>query len=246
MHNKVCFIIAHKYYRGYESYLKYYIENIQSLYPEALTIVVDNNSLHPEDVFEPLRSKSNVVFLSNDIECKFELGAYQVGIKHLIDNNLLGQYSFCIFTQDNFVLKNKYDFEQSTSFALPINSMHADGHAKDVCNTVLNKLGMNDNWDKVNFCWCSSFVVANHKVEQLYGWLKQIVQKVRWDSEGAERYLARLLWELNERRDCGSIDGDCRELPGKHYDCWKVNIYDPATTHFVKKVQQKNENTRDR
>lgn len=248
LNSNVCFIIAHKYFRGYESYLKHYIKNIQKFYPEALTIVVDNNSVYPEDVLNPLRDLENIVFLTNDIECKFELGAYQVGIKYLIDNDLVNDYSYYICTQDNFVLKNYYDFKQlidKNIYALPINSMFADGYAKDVCDQVLNRLGMNDNWDKVNFCWCSSFVVASKKLEQLYGYLTTIVQKRRHESEGAERYLARLLWELNERRDCGSIDGDCRDLPSKHYDCWRVNIYDPATTHFVKTVQQKNEHTVD-
>lgn len=249
MNNKVCFIIAHKYFRGYESYLKYYIENIQKFYPEALTIVVDNNSQYPQDVFDTLHGMSNIILLTNNIESKFELGAYTVGIKYAIDNNLLKDYSYFVCTQDNFVLKNWYDFNQlaeKQTYALPINSMFADGHAKDVCDRVLNQLGMNDNWDKVNFCWCSSFVVSSQKIEQLYGWLTQIVQKVRWDSEGAERYLARFLWELNERRDCGAIDGSCVDLPHKHYDCWRVNIYDPATTHWVKRVQQKNESTRDK
>lgn len=247
MSNKVCFIIAHKYYRGYESYLKYYVSNIQVFYPEALIIVVDNNSKYPEDVFGPL-SESGVVFLTNDIESKFELGAYSVGIKYIIDNNLTNEYSHYVCTQDNFVLKNVYDFSQlvaNETYALPLNSMHPDGYAMDVCTTVLDRIGLNDNWDKVNFCWCSSFIVANSKLEQLQGYLTTIVQKVRRDSEAAERYLARILWELNDRRDCGSIDGNCVDLLTKHYHCWHVNIYDTATTHFVKRVQQKNEHTRD-
>jgi hypothetical protein len=247
--NKICFIIAHKYFRGYESYLSYYVDNIQKMYPEALTIVVDNNSQFKGDVFDPLKDYDNIVLLDNDIKCKFELGAYQVGMGYLIDNDLLGDFSHCVCTQDNFVLKNYYDFDQSMaaqhSYARPINSMYADGARQDICDHVLNTLDMNDNWDKVNFCWCSSFVVATHKVKQLYGWLQKIVQTTRTDSEGAERYLARLLWELNERRDCGDIDGTAADLHIRHYDTWQVNIHDDATSFFVKKVQQKNEHTVD-
>ncbi len=249
MSNKVCFVISHKYYRGYESYLKHYISNIQTFYPDALTIIVDNNSKYPEDVFADLRGLDKIVILTNDIESKFEMGAYTIGLKHIIENNLTQDYSYYIFTQDNFVLKNRYDFDKlikSETYALPINSMHADGHAMDVCIDVLNKIGLNDNWDKINFCWCNSFIIASKKIQQLYGYLKTIVQKRRHESEASERYLARILWELNERRHCGSIDGNCIELPSKHYDCWRVNIYDNATTYFVKRVQQKNEHTVDK
>jgi hypothetical protein len=248
--NKICFIIAHKYFRGYESYLSYYIENIQKLYPEALTIVVDNNSKFVGDIFDSLRTLNNVVLLDNDIECKFELGAYQVGMRYVFENDLLDDYTYYVCTQDTFVLKNYYDFNQQMatqeSYACPINSMYADGACADVVQKVLTDLGMYDHLDEINFCWCSSFVVANHKLQQLYDWLRQIVQTCRWESEGAERYLARLLWELNERRPCGDIDGTAADLHLRHYDTWQVNIYDDATSYFVKKVQQKNENTVDR
>jgi len=46
------FIIAHKYVRGYTSYIEYYVNNIQTHYPEALTIVVDNNSEHIDDILQ--------------------------------------------------------------------------------------------------------------------------------------------------------------------------------------------------
>lgn len=249
--NKVCFIIAHKFFRGWPSYLEYYLDNIQRLYPNSLTVVVDNNSKYVEDIFGPLRGRENVVFLTNDIECKFELGAYQVGMRYIIEHGLVDEYSYYVCTQDNFVAKNRFDFDAllaGGTYALPINSMHrgGDGYARDVSNVVLGRLGMNDNWDKVDFCWCSSFALAGTKLEQMYGWLQTIVQTRRHESEGAERYLARLLWELNEQRDCGDIDGSCMDLPQRHYDCWKVDILGPATSYFVKSVQQKTEHTRDK
>lgn len=248
MSNKVCFIIAHKYYRGYQSFLQHYLENIKKFYPEALTIVVDNNSKYPEDVFAPLRSLSNVVFLINEDESKFELGAYKVGARYIINNDLLSQYSYFIFTQDNFVLKNFFDFDallERQTYALPINSMSPDNNYMNVCQQVLGPLGLFDNWHNIKFCWCNSFAVAGKKLEQMYGYLKTIVQRTRGDSEGSERYLARLLWELNDRRDCGDIDGDCRDLPQRHYNCWTVDVLGDTSSHFVKRVQQKNEHTKD-
>lgn len=246
---KPCFIIAHKYFRGYESYLEYYIENIQHHYPEALTVVVDNNSKHSDDIFRAVRDKDNLVLLENDIESKFELGAYQVGVRYLEENNLLDEYDYYVMAQDNFVLKNKYDFntlKERNCTAAPINSFYADGECVAVVNDVMNKLQMNDNWDKVNFCWCSSFVVAKEKMSQLYNYLKDIVVKHRWESCAGERYLARILWELNDHQDCGDIDGSAADLAVRHYDTWNVNIYDDATSYFVKKVQQKTENTVDK
>ena len=247
--NKVCFIIAHKYVRGYKSYLKYYISNIQELYPEALTIVVDNNSKYKDDIYDTLQDLDKVVLLENDIDSKFELGAYQVGMRYIVDNNLVEDYEYYVYTQDNFVLKNKYDFSEMQStqtFARPINSMYADGECSDVVVPIMERLHINDNWDKINFCWCSSFVVANNKVRQLYEYLKQIVVTCRWESCAGERYLARILWELNEHKDCGDIDGSASDLAVRHYDTWSVDVPSPATSYFVKQVQQKNENTVDK
>src|SRR3972149_7218479 len=103
---KLVFIIAHKYFRGYESYLKLYITNIQNFYNDALILVVDNNSNFKDDIFNNIKSNINIIFLDNDIECKFELGAYQIGLKYLITNNLIDKYDYIVCTQDNFILKN--------------------------------------------------------------------------------------------------------------------------------------------
>jgi len=254
---KLVFIIAHKYFRGYPSFLKYYIENINKFYDDALILVVDNNSQFKEDIFDDIGVRDDVKFLDNDIECKFELGAYQVGIRHLKENNLVDEYDYVIFTQDNFILKNKYDFNiliDGDITACPINSYYPDWCDKDICDRVLNKLGINDNLDKLTFCWCSSFVVSTKKIEKLYDWLIQIVMTVRRESCAAERYLARLLWELNDYKN-NDIDGDIRYLGPLwngnvnktfKYDCHNVDLYSDIDAFFVKRIQDKNERTIDK
>jgi len=102
---RLVFIIAHKFIRGYQSYTKHYIETINRLYEGALIIVVDNNSLNKDDVFDTLKEFTNVILLDNDIACKFEIGAYQIGLKYLIDYGLISNFDYCICTQDN--LKRK-------------------------------------------------------------------------------------------------------------------------------------------
>jgi hypothetical protein len=247
--NKVCFIIAHKYFRGYPSYLKLYTERIFNHYPNALVIVVDNNSVYKDDIFSTLNPALNIVLLDNNIESKFELGAYQVGLSHLIDKGLTGDYRYIALTQDNFILNKRLDYNilvRDNVKACTINSYYQDEACNDVCDPILNSLGMNDNKDKITFCWCSSFIIANENIHKLYDILKTIVQKVRWDSCGAERYLARILWELNNFTNY-DLDGDIRELAKVKYDCWTVDPYsDTINSYFIKRVQQKTEKTVDR
>ena len=75
---KLCFIIAHIYFRGYESYLKYYISNINKFYPnDTLILVVDNGTKYKEDIFTDITDK-NVVVIDNENEAKFEAHAAAV------------------------------------------------------------------------------------------------------------------------------------------------------------------------
>ena len=91
--NNICFIIAHKYVRGYASYVKHYIDNVKAAYgDEALVIITDNNSDHKEDIFDELKDLDGVVLLDNNIESKFELGGYQVGLQYILYKNLTDKY----------------------------------------------------------------------------------------------------------------------------------------------------------
>lgn len=255
--NRPVFIIAHKYYRGYDSYTEYYIQNIQKFYPTSLTIVVDNNSTHKDDIFDKLKNYNGVVLLDNNIDCKFEIGAYQLGLKYLIDNNLLNQYDFIVMSQDTFIIKNKVDFNELYSnniTACPINSYIADGYLQNISNDVLGRLGLLNNLDKITFCWCNTFLISTTKCTQLYDYFKQIVITHRDESCASERYLARIIWELNDYKN-NDIDGDIRYLgptwdgrpnPAAKYDCHSVNIYSDVKSFFTKRVQGKTERTTDR
>jgi hypothetical protein len=245
---KPVFIIAHKYFRGYQSYLKHYVDNILKFYGDnSLILIVDNNSNYPQDIFDTLPIKENIKILTNNIDCKFELGAYQVGIKYILEHNLLDLYDYYICTQDNFIIKNKLDLDDlynNEVYSCPINSFYQDGGMSDISNIVLDRLGLNNNLDKVTFCWCCSFITHRDKIKQLYSYLIQIRITRRVESEAAERYLARIIWELNNYKN-NDIDGDIRTLKERHYYCWTVDPLEPTTSFFVKKVQQKTENTSD-
>ena len=54
---KLCFIIAQKYYRNYTTYIKYFVDNIQEFYPGSLCIIIDNNSIHINDIIDKSMTK---------------------------------------------------------------------------------------------------------------------------------------------------------------------------------------------
>jgi hypothetical protein len=199
----VCFIIAYKYYREYKTYIKYYVDNIQKFYPNALTLIVDNNSRYlNEDIIPQFENYNNLVILINDSECKFELGAYKVGLQYILDKNLSEKYSYYICTQDTFVLKNKYDFNYLTDnniFACSIikQDVDHDRSNQELFESILKEINMYDCLDKIAFCCCNSFILHNSKIAQFVNITKNIVITDKRGSGCSERFLSRILYELN-------------------------------------------------
>lgn len=260
--SKIVFIISHYYLRGYKSYTKFYVENINKFYENPLIIITDNNSEHKNDIFDDLKDIKNVVLLDNNIECKYELGAYQVGLRFLIEKNLLYNYDYCVFTQDNFVIKNLFDFnslKEKNVKACPINSWNNDRALEGITERVLSNLGLyDDKMDETMLCWCVSFIISTEKINTFYEYLKKIIIKDRVASEASERYLGRILYELNEHVNV-DIDGNMEQCNGTYilerlepqdrpmgmqymkYNCFNVDVVNDEipNSFFVKTIQGK-------
>jgi hypothetical protein len=247
MEKRPVFIIAHKYFRGYPSYLRYYIDNILNFYKNSLILVVDNNSEFKEDIFSTIETKDNIVLLNNNIDCKFELGAYIVGFKYLIERNKLSEFDYVFCTQDNYIIKKKYDInilKNNNIKAASIINLQNDYQKGDVVIPVLERLGMMNKLELSFICWCNSFILSIDKLPQFYEYIKDIVISTRHESEASERYLGRLLLEINNDINF-SIDGNNNTffVNGIGYDCHHINIYEEIDKYFCKISQQKNENT---
>jgi len=247
---RLCFIISHRYYRNYQSYIKYYIDNINSFYNNSLIIIVDNNSKYLDDIKNLLSNYTNVLILVNNTECKYEIGAYKVGINYIINNNLLENYNYYIFTQDNFILKNKYDFNILTNnntkaCALNTYTQLKEYYYDPITLGILKKINMDHMIHCLTLCWCNSFVLHKTKMIDFLDMIKDIVINIRRESECSERYLSGMLFKLNDEV-MTSIDGDI-EFHNLKYDCWTVNLLEDNIPEraFVKKVQQKNDHTID-
>jgi len=246
---KSCFVIAHKYNRNYMSFIKFYVNNIQTHYENALILIVDNNSKYFQDIRERLGHYRNIVFLTNDSECKFELGAYKTGIEYLVNMGIISNYDFFIFTQDTFILKRKYDFNQlfenkTTACAINswINGKYDEYYHYPICQQVLKSLHLENSIDKLSLCWCCSFVLHTSKVLDFFDTVKEIVITTKHESQQSERFLSAILYRLNNDR-IHDIDGCIHNMA---YNCWTIDLFTEETNfHFVKRIQQKTENTPD-
>jgi hypothetical protein len=251
---KICFIIATKYNRNYKSYLKFYVDNIQKFYKDSYILIIDNNSKYVNDIILLFQEYNNLKIIINNSDCKFEIGAYNEGIRYILNNNLLEKYDYYVFSQDNFVLKNKYDFNLlSNNNILACSFNHWDNFQYNSDNnysdptviTILNKLNIFDKLNEYNLAWCSSFIIHKSKILHYYDIVKDEILTTRADSCKSERYLSGILYYLNNYKYV-SICGDIATPSILGYDCWNVDIEnDNLTNYFIKRVQQKNEHTLD-
>lgn len=107
----VCFVITLKYVRGYNSYIKIYIDNIQKFYENSFIIIVDNNSIYLKDIEIIFMNYKNIIIITNNSDKKFELGGHLFGLNWIIENNYTN-FDYYIFTQDTFYINSKYDFNK--------------------------------------------------------------------------------------------------------------------------------------
>ena len=244
----VCFIISSKYNRSYITYIKYYVDNIIKYYTNYLIIIVDNNSVYIDEIIKLFNflNYKNIIILTNNIKCKFEIGAYKIGIMYLLKNNLIDKYDYIIFSQDNFVLKNKYDFnilKYNNIYACPINEHNEPPYSFPRITTyayeILKQINLYDNLDKITVCWCHSFILHNSKVINFYNYIKNIIIINRFESECSERYLPRILYELNNHKNY-NIDGFMYDIK---YNVHSKYIDTDIFSFFEKKIQGKREDT---
>lgn len=239
----LCFIIACKVYRSYESYIPLYVSNIKEYYPEALILLVDNNSSYTE-FYNQFSSMKNVLVLENTSEGKFELGAYKFATEYIKSNNLKFDYYLC--SQDTFVLVNKYDFNRLVKDnvkACPIGHFYFHRSFGKHVN-VLRQLGLYDPSEEFSCCWCVSWCCDHESLLNINILLASIVPRSRGDSEETERYMGKILKMLNNSMEYAielGVEGNA------DYDCHTIDPRSEAaknTGHFfIKRAQQKHEYT---
>jgi hypothetical protein len=248
---KLCFIVACKVYKQYKSYISFYVKKIKEYYPNAMIILVDNNSPYSE-YFEQFTSMENVVVIENTSIYKFEIGAYKFATEYIKENNLL--YDFYVCTQDTFVLVNKYDFNNLKENHITAASLSHFVFERSfgLHKNILQKLNLYDPSETFLCCWCSSWVVTHENLLKINNILKNINSGSRYNSEECERYMGKILKMLNNNK-CYSIE----ESLEAGYDCktgvnslYNVFTIDPTSdyakelkAYFIKSAQQKNEMT---
>ena len=247
---KVCFIIANKYVKNNVSFIDYYVSNIQKFYKDSLIIIVDNNSEDIEDILERLNPylNNNLIFLINDIECKYELGGYKVGINYILNNGLLNNYDYYIFTQDTYVLTNKYDFNNlllNNTMACPIkgyikdtHNRHGDSFDTPICQDILKRMKLDKSIDKLRICWANSFVLHKSKIEDFNLLVSDIIIINKINACECERFFGAILFVLNN--NVNTALEDMYTTQEIHPHLWIIDIPNIITqNYFTKRLSNK-------
>jgi hypothetical protein len=243
---KVLFLIAQKYVKGYPTFVEYYVNNIRTMYPDnSFIVIVDNNSTFFDEIKERVGERDNCVILSNTGECKFELGAYQIGMKYIIEHDLHVQYDYCVFSQDTFVLKNKFPFETlfrnnvlaTPLYLYPVSDIHE--YYTPFVQNILRKHDLLQYLPMHTVCWANSFVLHKSVFAEFQRMVEGIVVLIKEEACYCERFFGVMIYRLNGCRHY-SIE---KQLL---YDFWHADIPNMQTdAYFVKKVTDKREGVQD-
>ena len=251
--NKLCFVISHKYYRNYKSFIQYYVDNIKKFYPDSFILIVDNNSENLEDIKNILKNYENLEIIVNDSKSKFEIGAYKEGIKYIRKNtDLRKNYGYYIFSQDNFILKNKFDIKKELTykniFACAVNHMYCNSKKENdkyfynalknekISKYILKKLNIYNEIKNFNLCWCSTFILHHSRIKKFHKIIKKIIIEKKQESIDGERYLSGLLYYLNNNKH----NSLCGNFIYNDYNWLDTNIScNKSKSFFVKVTQSK-------
>ena len=249
---KLCFVIAQKYSRKYKSYIKYYVNNIQKFYKDSFILIVDNNSKHIKDIEDIFSNYSNLEIIINNSNAKFELGAYNEGIRYIKNNNLLNKYEYFVFSQDNYVLKNKFDVDKELIDKNILACSFSKIEKKDGTTfeynylrtnpyNILNKINCLDKITEFGIVWACSFILHKSKINDYYNIVKDIIVKSNTEGRCAsERFLSGICYYLNNNKYVSLGNENAYSVESLGYDCWTVDIKnDNLSNYFVKIVQQK-------
>lgn len=250
--HRIAFIIAHKYYRTYQTFIKYYVDNIQNFYGNrAYIVIVDNQSNYIEDITKMFENYERLTILINTSECKFEQGAYTIGINYILENNLFHLFDYYVCTQDTFILKNKFDFNilaAKCTTACPINLYHmpiTDYMEQPYVMEYIEKLDMVDYIGQFDICFCNSFILHKSRIHRFLLLTKDFVITTKEQHQATERYFGVILYHLNNGIT-ESIDGYANDynILGYHPHTWNPMERD-TFRYFMKHTQFKGEHTID-
>lgn len=238
---KLLFIIALKYYRNYDTFIKYYVDNIQKFYQNSFTLIVDNNSKYIDDVHTMFNGYDNVKIITNTSSKKMDIGAYLFGMDYLIENNLISTYDYVVFSQDTYILKNKYDFNILKEKNITAATVHSWPIGPDMLSKeMIEKLHLTNILDKITLCWCNTFILHKSKILELREMLKPILVFDKSVTQHAERFLSGMLYLLNN---------NCNFALDYTPQIYIRQISNPETStenrYFIKILQNKNELTQD-
>ena len=236
----ILFIIALKYYRNYDTFIKYYVDNIQKFYPNSFTLIVDNNSKYIDDIHNMFNGYDRMKIITNTSIKKMDIGAYLFGIDYLIENNLIDTYDFIVFSQDTYVLKNKYDF----NIFIENNIKAATVHSWPIGPGSLRKeliedLHLTHVVDKITICWCNTFILHKSKILEFKEMMRPIVIFNKDESGQAELYLSGMLYILNNNNFALDFTPQSYVRQVQNPETYSTNVY------FLKIIQSKDQYTQD-